>query len=73
MREAARHLQRIQKTLEDANIKLTPLVSDIVGLGGRHILKAIVAGETNAQKLAALGSKRLKCSRPELIAALKVT
>jgi transposase len=71
MREAARHIQRIQKTLEDANIKLTSLISEIVGPSGRRILKAMVAGETNALKLAALGSKRLKCSRSELIAALE--
>lgn len=71
MREGARHIQRIQKTLEDANIKLTQVISDIVGASGRRILKAIVAGETNASKLAALGSKRLKCSPSELIAALE--
>jgi len=71
MREAARHIQRIQKALEDANIKLTEVISDIAGVSGRRILKAIIAGETNAQKLAALGSKRLKCSRPALIAALE--
>jgi len=70
-REAARHIQRIQKALEDANIKLASLISDIVGLSGRRILKAIVAGETNAAKLAALGSKRLKCSRCELMAVLE--
>jgi len=70
-RDGARHIQRIQKTLEDANIKLTEVISDIVGPSGRRILKAIVAGETNALKLAALGSKRLKCSRSELIAALE--
>jgi transposase len=70
-REAARHIQRIQKALEDANIKLASLISDIVGLSGRRILKAIVAGETNAAKLAALGSKRLKCSRCKLMAVLE--
>jgi transposase len=59
MREGARHIQRIQKTLKDANIKLTSLIADIVGVSGRRILKAIVAGETNAQKLATLGSRRL--------------
>jgi transposase len=71
MREAARRVQRIQKTLEDANIKLTEVISDIVGPSGCRILKAIVAGETNALKLAALGSKRLKCSPSELIAVLE--
>jgi transposase len=70
-REAARHIQRIHKALEDANIKLASLISDVVGLSGRRILKAIVAGETNAEKLAALGSTRLKCSRDELVAVLE--
>jgi transposase len=71
MREAARHIQRIQKALEDANIKLTSLISDIAGVSGRRILKAMVAGETNSEKLAALGSRRLRCSRSELIVALE--
>src|ERR1700746_209582 len=64
------HIQRIQKTLESANIKLTSVISNIVGTSGRRILKAMIAGETNATKLAELGSTRLKCPRAELIAAL---
>lgn len=70
-REAARHIQRIQKTLEDANIKLALVISDVVGLSGRRILKAMIAGETDAAKLAELGSTRLKCSRADLTAALE--
>jgi transposase len=69
-REIAQHIQRIQKTLENANIKLTSVISDIVGTSGRRILKAMIAGETNPAKLAELGSTRLKCSRAELTAAL---
>ncbi len=69
-REIAQHIQRIQKTLEDANIKLTSMISDIMGMSGRRILKAMTAGETNPAKLAELGSTRLKCPRDELIAAL---
>ena len=69
-REIAQHTQRIQKTLENANIKLTSVISDIVGTSGRRILKAMIAGETNPAKLAELGSTRLKCPRAELIAAL---
>jgi transposase len=45
-------------------------ISDIVGMSGRRILKAIIAGETNAMRLTELGSTRLKCSRSELAAAL---
>ena len=70
-REAAQHVQRIQKTLEGANIKLTNVISDILGMSGRRILDAIVAGETNAAKLAALGSTRLKCAPADLIKALE--
>jgi transposase len=69
-RELAQHIQRIQKTLEDANIKLVSVISDIVGMSGRRVLKAMIAGETNAMRLAELGSARLKCSRSDLAAAL---
>jgi transposase len=69
-REVAQHIQRIQKTLENANIKLTSVISNIIGTSGRRILKAMIAGETNPIKLAELGSTRLKCSRAELTAAL---
>ena len=69
-REVAQHIQRIQKTLEDANIKLTSVISNIIGTSGRRMLKAMIAGETNPAKLAQLGSTRLKCPRDELTAAL---
>ena len=45
-REVAQHVQRIQKTLEDANIKLVSVLSDIVGMSGRRILNAMISGET---------------------------
>jgi transposase len=45
VREAARNTQRIQKVLEDANIKLTGVVSDILGKSGRAVLDALEAGE----------------------------
>ena len=70
-REVAQHVQRIQKTLEDANIKLVSVISDIMGMSGRRILKAMIAGETNAAKLAGLGSSRLKVPRSDLAAALE--
>jgi transposase len=61
-------MQRIQKTLEGANIKLALVI--VVGLSGRGILKAMIAGESDA-KLTEPGSTRLKCSRSDLIAALE--
>ncbi len=70
-REIVRHTQRIQATLEEANIKLASVISDILGLSGRRILKAIVAGESNPRRLAELGHSKLACSREELAAALE--
>lgn len=70
VREAARHTQRIQKTLEDAHLKLTTVVSDILGTSGRAILTALIAGERDPERLADLTRGRLKASRAEIIAAL---
>src|SRR5947209_6102427 len=66
VREMARHTQRLQKTLEDANVKLTEVISDILGTSGRKILNALVAGETDPERLADLTSGRLKAPRTEL-------
>jgi transposase len=68
--EIARHTLRIQKTLEDANLKLTQVVSDILGTSGRAILKALIAGETDPARLADATTGRLKASRAQLLAAL---
>ncbi|HUE87444.1 MAG TPA: IS110 family transposase [Vicinamibacterales bacterium] len=68
--EIARHTLRIQKTLEDANLKLTHVVSDILGTSGRAILKAVIAGETDPARLADRTTGRLKASRAQLMAAL---
>ena len=75
MREIVQHKQRIQKVLEDANVKLASVVSDVLGESGRRMLKAIIAGQTDPRKLAALGSERLSASRETLAEALhgKVT
>lgn len=70
VRERARHMQRIQKTLEDANVKLTEVISDILGTSGRAILTALIAGETNPERLADLTSGRLKATRAQLVEAL---
>jgi transposase len=70
VRERSRHVQRIQKVLEDANIKLSSVVSDVTGLSGRKILVALIQGERDPGKLAALGSTRLRASKEELQGAL---
>jgi transposase len=70
VRERSRHVQRIQKVLEDANIKLSSVVSDVVGLSGRKILLALIEGESDPDRLAEFGSVWLKASKDELRAAL---
>ena len=47
MREIGQHKQRLQKVLEDANVKLASVVSDVFGESGRRMLKALSAGETD--------------------------
>jgi transposase len=70
VREQARHTQRIHKTLESANIKLSSVVSDIMGLSGRRMIEAMIAGVRNPAKLAELADRRLKATRKELYDAL---
>ncbi len=70
IREQTRHVQRIQKTLTEANIRLDSVVSDIMGLNGRRMIEAMIAGTRNPAKLAALGDKRLKASPKALYDAL---
>jgi transposase len=69
-REIVQHTQRIQAVLEEANIKLSSIISDILGVSGRRMLKAIVAGETDPVKLSELGGRRLAATRTELADAL---
>jgi transposase len=71
VREVAQHTQRIQKTLEDANIKITGVISDILGQSGRALLQALIAGETDPERLVALTTGRLKAPRSQLVEALR--
>jgi transposase len=71
MGELARHTLRIQKTLEDANLKLTRVVADVLGRSSRAILRALIAGETDPGRLADLTQGRLKASRTQLVEALQ--
>jgi len=71
VRERSSHIQRLQKTLEDANIKLDSVISDIMGLSGRRMVEALIAGETDPNALAALAHRRIKASPAELEAALR--
>jgi transposase len=66
VRERSSHIQRIQKTLEDANIKLDLVVTDVLGLSGRRILQALIAGQTAPQALAALADRRIHATSAQL-------
>jgi transposase len=70
VRERAGHVQRLQKTLEDANLKLASVLTDITGLSGRAILEALVAGERDPDRLLALVHPRVKAEPARLRAAL---
>lgn len=70
-RAIARHTLRIQKTLEDANLKLTGLLTDLLGTSGRAILEGLIAGETDPQRLAALTTGRLQATSEQLQDALR--
>jgi len=71
VRERSSQTQRIQKTLEDANIKLDSVITDIVGLSGRRMIEALIAGQTDPQALAALAHGRIHATAAELEAALR--
>jgi len=71
VRENSRHVLRVQKTLEDANIKLDSVLTDVMGKSGRAIIEALIAGETNPAKLASLADRRVKASQEELREALR--
>ena len=71
VRERSSHTQRIQKTLEDANIKLDSVITDIVGLSGRRMIEALIAGETDPETLASLAHGRIHATKAELEAALR--
>jgi transposase len=63
VREVAQHTLRIQKTLEDADLRITGLITDVLGKSGRAVLDGIVAGEEDPERLADLTRNRLKASR----------
>ena len=63
--------QRIQKTLEDAGIKLDSVAADVLGVSGRAMLTALVNGERDPQVLAELAKGRLRAKLPQLRQALR--
>jgi transposase len=71
VREKSSHILRLQKTLEDANIKLDSVITDVMGISGRAMIEALIAGESNPAKLARLANYRLKASQQKLREALR--
>jgi transposase len=69
--ERARQHNRIQKVLEGANIKLSSVVSDIMGVSSKDMLRAISEGEDDPQKLANFARRTMKKKKEELELALK--
>src|SRR4051812_42565374 len=70
VRSASRHVQHMQKALEQMNLKLTEVLSDITGVTGRAILRAILRGARAPEKLAKYRDKGCKASEAEIAQAL---
>lgn len=70
VRERSAHVQRIEKVLEDANLKLGVVLSDILGKSGRAVLQALIDGQTDPQRLASCVSGRVKACRADVLEAL---
>lgn len=70
IRQKAAVANRIQKVLEDANLKLGSVASDVLGKSGRAMLRALIAGETDPERLADLALGRLRKQLPRLRPAL---
>lgn len=70
VREQTRHVQRIDKTLAEANIKLSSVLSDIMGASGRRMIEAMIAGVRQPKQLAELAGKQIKATPKELYDAL---
>ncbi len=70
VRERATLVNRVQKVLESANIKLSSVASDVIGVSGRVILAAIIEGQASPEEMAGLAKGRLREKREALIQAL---
>jgi transposase len=70
LQDRTRVVNRIHKVLEDANIKLSAVVSDLMGVSGRAMLRAIIAGDDDPRQVANLAQRRLRAKVPQLEEAL---
>ena len=71
VQSAGRHMQRMQKTLTQMNVQLANVISDLSGVTGQAIIKAILAGERDGWKLAALRDGRIRASEEEIARSLE--
>lgn len=71
VREKTSHTQRLQKTLEDANIKLESVITNVLGKSGRAMIAAMIAGESDPAKLAVLARPGIRSSQDKLREALR--
>lgn len=71
VREISQHTLRIQKVLEDANIKLASVLSSVIGTSGRAMLEAIIAGQDSPEQLAELAVGTARKKRAALVEALR--
>src|SRR6266480_5351325 len=71
VRSAGRHIQRIQKALTQMNIQLANVLSDVSGMTGQAIIKAILAGERDPHKLAEFRDPRVKASKEQIAQSLE--
>lgn len=71
VKERATLVNRVQKVLESANIKLASVASDVLGVSGRAMLEAIIAGTATTEQMAELSKGKLRSKREELSRALE--
>lgn len=71
VREVSQHSLRIQKVLEDANIKVSSVLSNVLGQSGRAMLAAIIDGEEDPERLADLAQGIARKKHPALVEALR--
>ena len=71
VRSAGRHIQRMQKALTQMNIQLANVLSDLSGMSGQAIIRAVLEGERDPHELAALCNWRVKASQEEIARSLQ--
>jgi transposase len=71
VQDRARLVNRIHKVLEEAGVKLSSVLTDILGVSGRAILRALIAGSRDPERLASLAHKRLRRKHEQLVAVLQ--